>query len=584
MISALFYLQFNSLRNRLGARLRRLKRPKYLAGAVIGALYFIFYLSFLVRGPGISATTGQPGLPAPMISIGSENLGALLLLVVVLLGWLLPNARAALAFSEAEIAFLFPAPITRRGLIQYKLIRSQFGILLSIIFLTLIWGRWRQGGQVWISLLGWWVILSTLNLHNLAGSFARTMLLDRGLTNRRRRVLILILVVLVGALVIRGWPSLPDDSGQNPDAFFSGWLAWLKIGLSTGWMPYLLYPFRLVVRPYFAADAQSFLLALWPALAIMAVHYILVIRADVAFEEASIEFSRKVATRIENIRQRQGGGMLAPSKVRRSPFKLWPTGPAPVAFLWKNLILAGNFFSFRTLWMLGWAVFAAFMIVGPTQHHSTGQSIFGLLCLGLAGISLFMGPLLLRADFRSDLPNAELLMLYPLPGWQVVLGEVLAPVAILTVAQWVLIALAAIFIHLDDGDPAQSLHKAVTAIAAAILCPTINLVLLLIPNAVALVLPSWVRFDKNAPRGIENFGQRIILMMGVVVVVAVVLLPAGLAMTGVVLLGSWLVGPIAGLLLGAVAGAAVVVTEAAVAIHLLGFAFENFDVSAETTN
>ena len=35
-------------------------------------------------------------------------------------------------------------------------------------------------------------------------------------------------------------------------------------------------------------------------------------------------------------------------------------------------------------------------------------------------------PQLLRQDLRSDLLNADLLKAYPLPGWQIVLGEVLA--------------------------------------------------------------------------------------------------------------------------------------------------------------
>ena len=34
--------------------------------------------------------------------------------------------RAALGFSEAEIAFLFPAPITRRGLVHFRLLSVQF--------------------------------------------------------------------------------------------------------------------------------------------------------------------------------------------------------------------------------------------------------------------------------------------------------------------------------------------------------------------------------------------------------------------------------------------------------------------------
>ena len=44
-----------------------------------------------------------------------ELLGAALMWIVVLFHWVVPQPRATLAFSEAEIAFLFPAPISRRG-------------------------------------------------------------------------------------------------------------------------------------------------------------------------------------------------------------------------------------------------------------------------------------------------------------------------------------------------------------------------------------------------------------------------------------------------------------------------------------
>jgi hypothetical protein len=409
------------------------------------------------------------------------------------------------------------------------------------------------------------------------------MLLDRGLTNWRRRLLIGLLMGIVVVVAVQGWPSLPELNDRSPNTFFSGLLAWLKTGLSTGLTPYLLYPFRLVVRPYLAHNAWSFFKALGPALAILALHYFWVIRADVAFEEASVEFSRKIAVKMETFRQRQAGGTVAASKARRSPFRLKPTGPPPIAFLWKNLILAGNFFSVRTLMVIGWLVMVAMIAVTSASHHSSGQSVFGLLCLMLMALSLFAGPMLLRADFRADLPNAELLLLYPLPGWQIVLGEVLAPIAILTIAQWILITLAAIFIAPSGGNLSHAQFLA-GAVAVGIMAPSINLIMLLIPNAVAVLLPSWVRFDKNAPRGFENFGQNIILAIGTVVVMAGVMLPAGLAFTAVLLLGVWLLSLTPALLLAAVAGAAVVIGEAAVAIYFLGKAFERFDVSGEMTN
>lgn len=45
MLGALLYLRLTSLRNLLRVRLLRLKQPKYLVGAIVGAAYFWFFFS-----------------------------------------------------------------------------------------------------------------------------------------------------------------------------------------------------------------------------------------------------------------------------------------------------------------------------------------------------------------------------------------------------------------------------------------------------------------------------------------------------------------------------------------------------------
>src|SRR4026207_1559115 len=106
MIGALFYLQIHSTWNRLRTRLQRLKKPKYLLGAVAGGIYCYFYFfRFLF--------SGRRGAGFPALAIPPESLelpGALVLAIFVVGAWILPNERAALTFTEAEVAFLFPAP------------------------------------------------------------------------------------------------------------------------------------------------------------------------------------------------------------------------------------------------------------------------------------------------------------------------------------------------------------------------------------------------------------------------------------------------------------------------------------------
>src|SRR6266436_545784 len=195
MIGALIYLQMQSLKNRLRMRLRRLKKPKYLAGAAVGGAYFYFFFFrnlFVGRSSAAAADTASPET-----LLLFELVGALALFLMVLSAWIFPHERAALLFSEAEIAFLFPAPVTRRTLIHFKLLRSQAAILVTTLLLTLVTRRFGGGTSAWIRASGWWLVLSTLNLHTLGASFARTRLLERGISNLRRRIIVLSTAVLL---------------------------------------------------------------------------------------------------------------------------------------------------------------------------------------------------------------------------------------------------------------------------------------------------------------------------------------------------------------------------------------------------
>src|ERR1051325_8944729 len=154
MISALLYLQYHSFRNRLITRFKRLRQPKYLAGAIVGGAYFYFYF---VR-PFSYGRIGSHSASSPDDLAFYTSIGAFVLSIFVLLAWIIPHERAALAFTEAEVAFLFPAPISRRGLIHFKLLRSQTAILFTSFFFTLVSRRFG-GGNAWIHAAGWWLIL-----------------------------------------------------------------------------------------------------------------------------------------------------------------------------------------------------------------------------------------------------------------------------------------------------------------------------------------------------------------------------------------------------------------------------------------
>ncbi|HXR07829.1 MAG TPA: putative ABC exporter domain-containing protein, partial [Candidatus Acidoferrum sp.] len=330
---ALFYYEWHSRWNRLCARLRRLRQPKYLFGAVAGGLYFYFYIfGAWFRG---SAPGAASSMLAPEHRFLLASAGALVLSVVLLLMWIIPHERAALMFSEAEVAFLFPAPVKRRTLLHFKLLKSQGAILFSALFMMVI-GRW-SGGNYLFHYIGWWGLLSLINLHMLGSSFARTMLLEHGISNWRRRLFVLGGVGLAATGVIlwarQALPPPPDLSGDWSFSVLSGYAEQL---LKSGPLPWLLAPCRWAVAPLFAVGAREFCLALVPLLAMIGLHYWWVMRANVAFEEASVELSRKLAERISAMRSGNWHAMHKPKKGKRPPFVLRPQGWPAVAIFWKN--------------------------------------------------------------------------------------------------------------------------------------------------------------------------------------------------------------------------------------------------------
>jgi hypothetical protein len=580
MIAALFYLQWQSFRNRLVTRFKRLKQPKYLFGAIVGGIYLYFYFFRYLFNQGYRGS----GRHAAMLTIQPEylalveSLAALALFVIVLLAWLIPHERAALTFTEAEVAFLFPAPVTRRTLIHFKLIRSQLRILFSALLLTFFSRRF--GGNAWIHALGWWLILSTLNLHFLGSSFARTLLMDHGVSNRLRRLLVFALVISLAASIwLWAKNTLPAMTSADT-ADFTSIVKYAQQVLTAGPALYLLYPFRLLVQPFLAPDAAAFLTALAPALLLFLLHYIWVVGSDVAFEEASVEASQKLATRIAAVRSGNWQAAGKKQKARRSWFRLAPTGPLPTALLWKNLIGVGQVFSPR-LWIMLITIVVVVLAVGlkNVRHDQDFSSLAAILVAGAVGYSLLLGPQLLRLDFRHDLPRADILKTFPLRGWQIALGEILAPVAVLVAFQWLLLLVGAGLILYLSGKQ-TALFLAIAA-GAFVLLPVLDALVLIIPNAVVLLFPSWIQTGKDSPRGIETTGQRLIIGIGQMLVLLLALVPAALAFAGIFILLKLALGLAAAVPFAALAAAVVVAVEAGFGVMLLGKLFERFDVTEE---
>ena len=594
MLRALLYLRATSFKNWLIVRGRRLRQPKYLIGAIVGCAYFYF---FFFRPLGEEPSKRRPAAPTDEARLAMEAaaaalpvdwlpvttaLGALALLTFISFIWVIPAQRAALGFSEAEIAFLFPAPITRRALVHFRLLSSQFRSLIGAAIMMLFSNRWTfVGGNALTHAVGWWFIFSTLNLHFSGANFTLTRLTDLGVGAWRRRALVFMIILGVFTTAYARMPVAPVPELTTLDLKpATEWIIMLTNTAPLGW---LLWPFKCVLAPFLAVTPADFLLTLGPALAVVVLHYLWVVQTAVAFEDASVDYAQKRGARIAAWRSGRRPATSTPPKARAGPFRLGSKGRPEFAFLWKNLLSTWQYFTVRTL-----LVCAAVLVGGLAwiRTHPVGGGLLpalGMMALFFGAYTLVVGPQFARQDIRSDLAHADVLKTYPLPGWQIVLGELLTPLVILTGILWLTLLTVALTFHptMVGITWLTPPLRVMTCVALAAIVPPLIALQLLVPNAAALFFPGWFQMSRTRGGGPEVFGQRMIFFFAQVVTMLLALLPAvGLAALLIFIL-EWWMGPLAAVAIATIVVLFVLLAEVWCGVWLLGGRFERLDLSTE---
>jgi hypothetical protein len=559
----LVYLTLCSMRNRLRVRIKRLREPRYLIGLVVGIayFYFLFWRPRSPRGPvgaGGGALAFMSGAHASV-----ELFGAVALFSIAAIAWIWPSkSRPALAFSRADVQFLFPAPFTRKQLIRYRVLRSQLGALIGSAIMTLFL-RPSGAASGWMFFLGVSIVMAVINLHLTGVSLSRESLGTHGLSGLARQwlpaaVVGVSLIVLVGTVGL-DWPVLAlMTSGVEV-------LDELRRLFSTGAASVVLWPFRAISKLPFSESPQAFAAALPAAVGILALNYVWVVRSDAKFEEASAELAEKVA------KVRKGLQPTAPKAASKAtPFTLALEGRPETAILWKNLIVVGRYFSLKTLLRLTpiFVVFGFMVARGGSRGGVTGM--VAVLSTVVFFITVLMGPQLARNDLRHDLANLAVLRTWPVRGSALVRGEMLAPATILTVICW-FCAIAALFTA-----PRLKLPPS-WALSAMLLAPGIILVQLLVQNAIAVMWPSWVSIGARQARGIDVMGQRMIMMVGLLVVLAVAIIPAAIVGGLVMMVLYWATDSVH-VLLPAIFAAATLFVETMLGSLMVGKMLDRTDV------
>jgi hypothetical protein len=518
MLGALVRLTLWSVRNRFRSRLRRLREPRYLIGSIVGAVWLYgFVLRSAFRGP----RPGRPQMPSPFEALASHSgtvlfAVALVLFVAGLLIALVPGRRRPLEFSPAEVQFLFPAPITRRQLLHYKLVRSQGGLLFGTAIATLLLrpGTLHSG---WMFLVGFWIALTACRLYSIGVGLDR----DRPARRRAGRLGAArgLAAVWLAALVVLGAAAAADGPRLGAMATAHDVFEELRRIWSTGAPRIVLWPFVTLARLPLAPSIAAFLTGLPGALLIAVLAYAWVMRTGTALEDAP-------DAPAESPGAAPSAGRQAKPTGSRQPFKLALEGRPEIAILWKNLILAGRYASLSTLLRI-----LPLVLVLAVGARGGGRGAFAVtICFVFALMLLLLGPIMARNDLRQDLTRLAVLKSWPVSGASIVRGELLAPALLLSVLEWLLLGAGAILLRsvpIRTGARASVLlaHLGPHIATAMLLAPALILAQLVVQNGIAVLFPAWMILGKSRVRGVEGMGQQMLMTWGGLLLAVLFLAP-----------------------------------------------------------
>ncbi|HEX2717368.1 MAG TPA: putative ABC exporter domain-containing protein [Gemmatimonadaceae bacterium] len=544
---ALAFLTARSLRNRVRVQISRLKNVRYL----LGLAFIIAYFALVIRPDRLMRMPRDPsamGFPAAIISDVVAGIAALGVFLLAGWWWAFGARLNAIAVSPAEAQLLIPGPISRTQLLLYKIGRSQLGILFSALILALITMR-RGGGAAYAVArgLGYFVVLSTLSLHKIGATLTRAGTrppdairgVRKWLTAAVVTVVVAVPVILMARRAVASFPTRLD---------FESVVGAISAALAAPPLGWLLLPFRAMVAPLHASSPGEWTRVLPIAIAIMLLHIPWILATRAPIEETAIATgARRERIRAAMRAARRSGGRAdagalframrnvdrGPVAVRPVWVKLPPHGPAWVAVVWKNLVplMRGlrwvtALFALVIIAALGGLVTYVELQRGRPLDQAivTARNVIGVMAAAVAVISVLVGPLYSRNDFRGDLPYLRVLRTLPLSSAELVGAEVASASLALLAAQVPMLIVA----WLLPTTPSFG-TRTVLFVGALLVITVLDVLGVSVRNAIALAFPGWVKLGGDAG-GVEQVGYNVLGSLGALLLLGLLLLaPVGAA-------------------------------------------------------
>lgn len=549
MTAALVYLVAQTTRNRVVSMARRVREPRYAIGFAVVAVY----LTTLVLSSHADRRPSASLFQRPAV----ETFTPIALALMVLPAWLLGNGSTALSYTLPEVSMLFPAPLTRRQLLGYKLMKVHVGVLVNAALFAFVFRLGSPALAPVALFVAMFVVFATLALHRVGAALSRTAALAHGARGLRKTWSAQLVAVAIPAVVVitlatssstgagaSALPSMIDDIARQFERP----------------LPHAaLTPFRLLAAPVFAPSIGAWLWALGPALAILALHIAWVMRTNAAFEEAAAEASTELATRIQAIKT---GGLMAAVRAPRPvrfTLSLRATGHPIAAIVWKNTLCFVRTFKPAAI---------ALVAVGPAIGGVAIGLKAGDAALAVAGVSAVVvfamivgGGVGARNDLRGDLQQLALIKTFPLSGTQLMLSEVLSfalpQAALQCVICWG--GLAAVEVSRHRLRPDIALAIAATLPIALV---ALNVCSGTLRNGVTILFPGWVRLGVRPGDGIEALGQAMVAMLLLMLsFVLLMVVPGAVAAAAVAAARVMHLAPGAAVVIGVTVASAVLAAE-----------------------
>jgi hypothetical protein len=536
------------LRGWLRYGLRSLQTVKGALLALVGVAVMVPWIVSVVVTRADAA-----GYPPETI----RTYGPLLLWAYCVLNVVLSTGERGIYFTPAEISFLFPAPLSRRQIVLYRIVMMTILSLPAPLMLGLVFRNSAAGFlQAFVALL---LMLQFMQLFAMAVALVADAA-GEALYGRVRKVLGVAVVLLVVAVVLA--------QGKLPSA--ANWGEWLQSARHTAWWQVLAWPMRGFFEIFLAQQLwPDFLLGLVWSLALLGVLLGVVFALDANYLEVAAASSTRIYDRLQRLRRGSlplSEGSSSGKRPRSLPdFPSWG-GIGPIFWLQATSALRGLG---RFLLVVGLITVVLFSVLYQNVFDEESEKAVAPVLIGaIVWISIFVTALV-PFDFRGHIDHMAYLKTLPIRPWRLAVGQLLTPALLITMVHWLLLVPC---LFLGGKGEGPRLGDPGLILSALALSFPFNFLVFGLENVLFLFFP--VRMAAGGG-DVQALGRNVLTIMAKFMILGVAVGIAVLAGVVVALLTNrvW-AGVIAACLVMAAAGAAL--------IPLVSWAFTIFDVGRDT--